>query len=80
MTIENSDFQSAVFQEVENYRLNLDFSELSKCTFSGTSLKGVDFTTCNIENCEYKVLDVAGGTFSIAQALELSKLLRITIK
>ena len=76
----NSDFQSGVFQEVHNHNLEVENTDLSKSIFNGISLKGVDFTTCNIDGCEFRVKDLSGGIFSVVQSLELAKLMGIIIK
>lgn len=80
VSFENSDFQSGVFQEVQNNKLLVDHTDLTRAIFSGTSLKGVDFTTCTIDGCEFRLNDLAGGTFSVSQTLELAKLMGIIIK
>ena len=76
----NSDFQSGVFQEVHNHNLEVENTDLSKSIFNGISLKGVDFTTCNIDGCEFRLKDLSGGIFSVVQSLELAKLMGIIIK
>ncbi|WP_296644334.1 pentapeptide repeat-containing protein [Romboutsia sp. 13368] len=80
VNIEDSDFSFAVFQEIENQTLLLDSNNLTKSVFTGTSLKNVDFTNSNIDGIELRLKDVCGGTFSVEQALDLSKLMGINIK
>lgn len=65
---------------MDNHKLELDNTDLSSSIFSDISLKDVDFTTCNIEGCEFRVKDLAGGAFSVVQSLELAKLMGIIIK
>ena len=40
----------------------------------------VDFTTSNIDGIEVRIQDIAGGIFSIEQAIDLSRLMKIIIK
>ena len=75
----DSEFQNSVFQEVHNETLIVESTDLSKSIFSGISLNGVDFSTCNIEGIEIQLKDVCGGKFTVVQALELTKLMGITI-
>ncbi len=76
----SGDFSEAVFQEVQNDKLELDSVNLNYSIFSGTSLKNVDFTSSNIEGMEVNIKDLKGGVFTVPQALELTKLMEITIK
>ena len=80
VSIENSDFSFAVFQEIKNETLLLDSNNLTKSVFTGTSLNNVDFTNSDIDGIEVRLKDVYGGTFSANQALDLSKLMGISIK
>ena len=80
VNIEDSDFSFAVFQEIENQTLLLDSNNLTKSVFTGTSLNNIDFTSSNIDGIELRLKDVCGGTFSVNQALDLSKLMGINIK
>ncbi|MFR3499386.1 MAG: pentapeptide repeat-containing protein, partial [Paraclostridium bifermentans] len=66
--------------EVQNNKLILNSSDLNSSIFSGTPLNGVDFTTSSIDGCEVKLNDLRGATFSVAQTLELAKLMGIIIK
>lgn len=80
VSIENSDFSFAVFQEIKNETLLLDSNNLTKSVFSGTPLNNVDFTNSEIDGIEVKINDIFGGTFSVNQALDLSKLMGIIVK
>ena len=80
VSIENSDFSFAVFQEIKNETLLLDSNNLTKSVFTGTSLNNVDFTNSDIDGIEVRLKDVYGGIFSANQALDLSKLMGISIK
>lgn len=80
VSIDNSDFSFAVFQEIQNETLLLDSNNLTKSIFSGTSLNNVDFTNSEIDGIEVRIKDVYGGTFSANQALDLSKLMGIIVK
>ena len=80
VNIANSDFSFAVFQEIKNETLELDSNNLTKSIFTGTSLNNVDFTNSDINGIEVTIKDVCGGTFSVEQALDLSKLMGINIK
>ena len=44
------------------------------------TLNNVDFTNSDIDGIEVRLKDVYGGTFSANQALDLSKLMGISIK
>ena len=80
VSIDNSDFSFAVFQEIQNDTLLLNSNNLTKSIFSGTSLNNVDFTNSDIDGIEVRIKDIYGGTFSVNQALDLSKLMGIIIK
>ena len=45
-----------------------------------TNLKGIDFTTSNIEGIVVSIKDLKGAIVSEMQAIELAKLLGIIIK
>ena len=57
----------------------MESTNFNSSVFSGISLDGVDFSTCSIEGIEVGLKDLYGGKFTVAQALELSKLMGITI-
>ena len=80
VSIENSDFSFAVFQEIENKTLILNSNNLTKSVLTGTSLNNIDFSNSDIDGIEVRLKDVYGGTFSVEQALDLSKLMGINIK
>ena len=65
---------------MENESLEIENTNLCESVFSGTSLKDIDFTTSNIYGIEVRIQDIAGGIFSMEQAIELSKLMKIVIK
>lgn len=68
------------FSRDKNETLLLDSNNLTKSVFTGTSLNNVDFTNSDIDGIEVRLKDVYGGTFSANQALDLSKLMGISIK
>ncbi len=80
VSIANSDFSFAVFQEIQNETLLLDSNNLTKSIFSGTALNNVDLANSYIDGIEVSIKDVYGGTFSENQALNLSKLMGIIVK
>ena len=65
---------------MENESLEIENTNLCESVFSGTSLKDIDFTTSSIYGIEVRIPDIAGGIFSMEQAIELSKLMKIVIK
>jgi len=79
VNIIESDFQSSVFQELQIKKLAFDSTNLSKAVFYNTKLKGIDFTTCNIDDIQLGVNDISGASVSVVQALELTRLMGIII-
>ena len=79
VNIIESDFQNSVFQELQIKKLAFDSTNLSKAVFYNTKLKGIDFTTCNIEDIQLGVNEISGASVSVVQALDLTRLMGIII-
>ena len=70
-----SDFQDSTLTKMEFVDTDLSQSQLNF-----TKLKGIEFTTCNIETLGVNIQDVNGVIVNSIQALSLSTLLGLVIK
>lgn len=70
-----SDFQNAIFSKVGFY-----YSNISECQMSGTKLKDIDLTSCDIEGISVRIEDLKGAIVSPIQAVSLSKLMGVIVR
>ena len=70
-----SDFQDCNFNKVGFYN-----TDLTQCQMSGTKLKDIDFTSCNVDGIGARIDNLRGAIFSPVQAVSLSKLMGIIIR
>tara|TARA_B100000965_G_scaffold345281_1_gene315967 strand:+ start:105 stop:761 length:657 start_codon:yes stop_codon:yes gene_type:complete len=73
--LESSDFQNSKFNKVELVNCNFRLSQMS-----GTSLAGIDLSSCNVEGLGIRIEDVKGAIISPLQAVDFAKLLGMEIK
>lgn len=78
--IEDSIFTYSDFQSSELNEIRFLDTELQCCQFSGTKLKGVDMSTCDISNIGVGIDEIRGACVSSLQAVSLSTLLGLKIK
>ncbi len=70
-----ADFQCSEFTDV-----SLVNTDLRECQMSGTKLKGIDMSTCDIDGIGVRIEDVKGAIISPLQAVSLARLLGVVIK
>lgn len=73
--LNRSDFQNAKFTKVEFLENNMKQIQLS-----GVPLKGIDFSTCDIEGIGVRVEDLYGAVIERDQAIEFTGLLGLKMK
>ncbi len=70
-----SDFKNSLFSNVEFQECNLLQSQMNF-----TNLKGIDFTSCDIEGIGVNINDINGVIVTAMQAVALSSLLGLVVK
>ena len=71
----SSDFKNSVFSKVE-----FQDSNLIQAQMNFTNLKGIDFTSCDIEGIGVNITDINGAIVNAMQAVSLSTLLGLIVK
>jgi uncharacterized protein YjbI with pentapeptide repeats len=69
------DFHRSEFSKVE-----FKDTDIAQSQFYNTKLKGIDFTSCNIDGLAAGIEDVNGAIISHAQAISLITLLGVVLK
>lgn len=80
VNIINCNFQEAVFQQVKKGKLAFIDTDLTSSYFNKTSLDKMDLTTCEIGAIDVEIDDIAGAIVTPMQALDLTRLMRLTVK
>lgn len=80
VNIVDCNFQDVIFQQARVEKIALKDSDLTNTYFNKTSLNKIDLTTCDITGIDLEIDDIAGATVTAMQGLELTRLMRITIK
>ncbi|MDF2882300.1 MAG: hypothetical protein K0R54_2857 [Clostridiaceae bacterium] len=76
----NSEIPSSDFGESKFLKVEFKNTYMIQCQMCGTKLKGIDFSSCQIDGMGAKAEDVYGAVVSIDQAASLSALLGLVIK
>jgi len=71
----SSDFKNSLFTKVK-----FQDSNLLQAQMNFTNLKGIDFTSCDIEGIGVNINDINGAIVNPMQAVSLSTLLGIIVK
>lgn len=75
-----SDFNGSVFQEVRREKVAFNEIDFSNSYFNKTTLSKLDLTSCNITDIDIEIRDLAGAIVTPMQALDLTRLMDLTIK
>ena len=78
--MENTNLQSSSMNEVTWKNIAFLECDLNKAELVRTKLKGIDFSTCEMNGITVNISDLNGAIVNEFQALELSKLLGLKIK
>jgi uncharacterized protein YjbI with pentapeptide repeats len=73
--LRNGDFQS-----VELLKVKFDESDMKQIQMSGTKLKDIDLSTCDIEGIGIRIEELYGAIVSNIQVIDFAKLLGLVIK
>lgn len=76
----NCNFQEVVFQQVKKEKIVFIDTDLTNSYFNKTSLDKIDLTTCEITGIDVQIDDIAGAIVTPMQALDLTRLMRLTVK
>ena len=76
----NCNMEEITFQEVKLSKVAFDNSNFINGYFNKTSLAKIDLTNCDITGINLEISDISEATVNTMQALELTRLLNITIK
>ena len=80
MIFEDSDLSNSSFEESKLKHIYFEKSNLTQALLYRTKLNGIDLSTCEIQGIVTSIEDIKGLTVNNFQAIELSKLLGLTIK
>lgn len=80
VNIIESNFSEGVFQEVILNKVCFNSTDLSNSYFNKTSLSKQNLTTCDITNIDVEIKDLYGTEVTAMQALDLTRLIGLTIK
>lgn len=80
--IEDTSFVSSFISETRVKRLVLERNKFDSTDFFKTSLKGIDFTTCELQGIlmSEDLREIKGAKLNIFQAAELAKMIGIVIE
>lgn len=76
----NSIFNNSDFSECDFSNMDFENTDLQQAQMSGTKLKGIDFSSSNIEGIGVRLEDLAGAIVSPLQAVAISRKLGLVIK
>ena len=76
----DSNLEESIFQEVSLGKTSFKNTNIINGYFNKTSLNKIDFTDCDIAEISVEIKDLSGAIVSPTQALDLTRLLNITIK
>ncbi|WP_187389319.1 pentapeptide repeat-containing protein [Acetobacterium wieringae] len=80
LEISQCDFSEATISECKLTQIKLDDVNFSQTSFFKTPLKGLDFTSCQIDGLIVSIEALSGAVVTTFQAAELAKLMGLIVR